>query len=128
MCAENLASHPPLLFQGDDSRLWLADHLGSHARHPLPRGAGVLETAIAGLRELPLNLVVTSGPGTDPARFGAQPSHTLLLPQCRLVVSHGGAGIMFSALAHGLPQLILPQVQTSSATQPPASPLGPHSR
>ncbi|HVE95507.1 MAG TPA: nucleotide disphospho-sugar-binding domain-containing protein [Pseudonocardiaceae bacterium] len=36
-------------------------------------------------------------------------SHSLLLPRCRLVVSHGGAGIMFSALAHGLPQLILPQ-------------------
>jgi UDP:flavonoid glycosyltransferase YjiC (YdhE family) len=79
---------------------------------------GVLETAIAGLRELPLNLVVTTGPGTDPARFGPQPphvlvapyiSHSLLLPRCRLVVSHGGAGIMFSALAHGLPQLILPQ-------------------
>jgi UDP:flavonoid glycosyltransferase YjiC (YdhE family) len=79
---------------------------------------GVLETAIAGLRELPMNVVVTSGPDTDPVRFGAQPSHvliepyiphTLLLPQCRLVVSHGGAGIMLSALAHGLPQLILPQ-------------------
>jgi UDP:flavonoid glycosyltransferase YjiC (YdhE family) len=80
--------------------------------------AGVLETAIAGLRELSLNLVVTSGPGTDPARFGSQPPHvliepyiphTLLLPRCRIVVSHGGAGIMLGALAHGLPQLILPQ-------------------
>lgn len=79
---------------------------------------GVLETAIAGLRELPLNLVVTTGPGTDPALFGPQPPnvllepyipHTLLLPLCDLVVSHGGAGIMLGALAHGLPQLILPQ-------------------
>lgn len=79
---------------------------------------GVLETAIAGLRKLPLNLVVTSGPGSDPARFGNQPPHvliepyiphSLLLPHCRLVVAHGGAGIMLSALAHGLPQLILPQ-------------------
>lgn len=79
---------------------------------------GVFETAIAGLRELPFNLVVTTGPGADPARFGPQPPHvlvepylphTLLLPRCRLVVSHGGAGIMFGALAHGLPQLILPQ-------------------
>lgn len=43
---------------------------------------GVLETetAIAGLRELPLNLVVTSGPGTDPARFGPQPPHVLIEP------------------------------------------------
>jgi UDP:flavonoid glycosyltransferase YjiC (YdhE family) len=80
--------------------------------------AGALETALAGLRELPANLVVTSGPGTDPARFGPQPAHvliapylphTLLLPRCALVVSHGGAGILFGALAHGLPQLVLPQ-------------------
>jgi UDP:flavonoid glycosyltransferase YjiC (YdhE family) len=79
---------------------------------------GVLETAIAGLRELPLNLVVTSGPGTNPAQFGAQPPHvliepyiphSLLLPHCHLVISHGGAGIMLSALGHALPQLILPQ-------------------
>ncbi|MBV8996831.1 MAG: hypothetical protein JO287_24700 [Pseudonocardiales bacterium] len=79
---------------------------------------GVLETAIAGLHELPMNLVVTSGPGTDATQFGPQPPHvliepyiphTLLLPRCHLVVSHGGAGIMLSALAHGLPQLILPQ-------------------
>lgn len=79
---------------------------------------GVMEKAIAGLRELPLNLVVTTGPGTDPARFGPQPPHlllapyiphTLLLPRCDMVVSHGGAGIMLCALAHGLPQLILPQ-------------------
>jgi UDP:flavonoid glycosyltransferase YjiC (YdhE family) len=35
--------------------------------------------------------------------------HTVLLPRCSLVVSHGGAGIMLGALAHGLPQLILPQ-------------------
>ncbi len=79
---------------------------------------GVLETAIAGLREFPLNLVVTTGPGTDPARLGRQPRHvllepylphTLLLPRCSLVVSHGGAGTMLGALAHGVPQLILPQ-------------------
>lgn len=83
--------------------------------HKMP---GVLETAIAGLRELPFNLVVTSGPAADPARLGPQPPHVLvepyiphalLLPHCRLVVSHGGAGIMLNTLAHGLPQLILPQ-------------------
>ena len=82
------------------------------------RAPGVLETAIAGLRDLPLNLVVTCGPGVNPAGFGAQPDHVLiadylphalLLPRCRLVVSQGGAGIMLGALAHDLPQLMLPQ-------------------
>lgn len=79
---------------------------------------GVIETAIAGLRDLPLNLVVTCGPGVPPARFGPQPAHVLiapylphalLLPRCRLVVSQGGAGIALGALSHGLPQLMLPQ-------------------
>jgi UDP:flavonoid glycosyltransferase YjiC (YdhE family) len=78
----------------------------------------VLAAAIAGLRDLPVNLVVTTGPGVDPDRFAPQPPHVLvtsyvphalLLPRCRLVVSQGGAGILFGALAHGLPQLVLPQ-------------------
>ncbi|MGE3286261.1 MAG: glycosyltransferase [Pseudonocardia sp.] len=78
----------------------------------------VLEAAVAGLRDLPFNLVVTTGPGTDPTAFGPQPPHVLvapylphalLLPRCSLVVAHGGAGIMLGALAHGLPQLMLPQ-------------------
>jgi UDP:flavonoid glycosyltransferase YjiC (YdhE family) len=84
-----------------------------HQRRP-----GVLETAIAGLRELPVNLVVTVGPDVAPDRFGSQPPHVLierylphalLLPRCDLVVSQGGAGILLGALAHGLPQLVLPQ-------------------
>ncbi len=79
---------------------------------------GVLDAAITGLRELPANLVVTAGPGADPDRFGEQPEHvvieqylphSLLLPRCDLVVSQGGSGIMFGALANGLPQLVLPQ-------------------
>jgi UDP:flavonoid glycosyltransferase YjiC (YdhE family) len=78
----------------------------------------VLASAIASLRRLPVNLVVTVGPNVDPARHGSQPEHVrveryvphdLLLPRCDLVVSQGGAGIMFGALSHGLPQLIIPQ-------------------
>ena len=78
----------------------------------------VLERAIAGLRPLPFNLIVTAGPDLDPARLGPQPPHVLvarylphalLLPRCSLVVSQAGAGVMFGALSHGLPQLLLPQ-------------------
>jgi UDP:flavonoid glycosyltransferase YjiC (YdhE family) len=84
-----------------------------HQRRP-----GVLEAAIAGLRGIGANLVVTVGPGVDPARFGPQPPHVLvagylphalLLPRCDLVVSQGGAGILLGGLAHGLAQLVLPQ-------------------
>lgn len=78
----------------------------------------VFHACLAGLRELPVNVVVTVGPDADPARLGPQPPtvviepyipQALLLPRCRLVISHGGAGTMLGALAHGLPQLMLPQ-------------------
>ena len=79
---------------------------------------GVLEAAVAGLRELPVNLVVTVGPQGDPARLGPQPAHVLverylahelLLPTCDLLVDHAGAGILLAGFRHGLPQLLLPQ-------------------
>ena len=79
---------------------------------------GVLEAAVAGLREVPVNLVVTVGPQGDPARFGPQPPHVrveryvpheLLLPVCDLLVDHAGAGILLAGFRHGLPQLLLPQ-------------------
>lgn len=81
------------------------------------RSPGVFEAALAGLRKLPVNVVVTTGPDADPARLGPQPPNVviepyipqaLLLSQCRLVMSHGGSGTMFGALSYGLPQLFLP--------------------
>ena len=77
-----------------------------------------LQQAIDGLGSLGANLVVTIGPNEDPSRFGPQPAHvciepylahTLLLPRCDLVVSHGGAGTMLGALSQGIAQLIIPQ-------------------
>jgi UDP:flavonoid glycosyltransferase YjiC (YdhE family) len=79
---------------------------------------GVLEAAVAGMRELQANLVVTVGPHGDPARFGPQPPHVvieryvpheLLLPVCDVLVDHAGAGILLAGFRHGLPQLLLPQ-------------------
>jgi UDP:flavonoid glycosyltransferase YjiC (YdhE family) len=79
---------------------------------------GLLATAVAGLRERPLSLVVTVGPANDPAALGPQPenvrveryvAHDLLLPRCAAVVSHGGAGTMLAALGCGLPVLTIPQ-------------------
>ena len=72
---------------------------------------------LAGLRELPINLVVTVGREIDPHEFGPQPAnvhierhipHALLLPRCDLVISHGGSGTVIGALAHGLPSVVLP--------------------
>lgn len=78
----------------------------------------VFHTVLAGLRDLPVNVVVTVGPGQDPAGLGPQPPnvlvtdfvpHALLLPRCAGLITQGGAGTILAALCHGLPHLILPQ-------------------
>jgi len=79
---------------------------------------GVLEAAVKGLREEPLNVIVTVGPNRDPNELGPQPANvhveryvpqSLMLPHCDVVVAHGGSGTTLAALAHGLPLLLLPQ-------------------
>ena len=78
----------------------------------------VFRAVIDGCLRHPVNLVVTTGPGFEVAQLGALPPtvHTApylpqaaVLPHCRAVVSHAGAGTMLGALCHGLPQLCLPQ-------------------
>jgi UDP:flavonoid glycosyltransferase YjiC (YdhE family) len=78
----------------------------------------VFDTVLRGLATLPVNVLVTVGPGTDPRRLGPQPPHVLvadwaphalLLPWCDALITQGGAGTIVAALCHGLPHLILPQ-------------------
>ncbi len=78
----------------------------------------VFRAVIEGCTRWPVNLVVTTGPGFDPDVLGPLPPAVLtapflpqaaVLPHCRAVVSHAGAGTMLGALCHGLPQLCLPQ-------------------
>ncbi len=75
----------------------------------------VASAALAGLRA---RIVITVGhdgnlhllsplpPNVHVERFIAQAD---LLPHCDLVVSHGGSGTLLASLAHGLPQMVLPQ-------------------
>ena len=74
--------------------------------------------AVDALAGEPIELVVTVGGNQDPAALGPQPANVRveqfipqadLLPRCSTIVHHGGAGTTFGALAHGLPQVILPQ-------------------
>ncbi len=73
---------------------------------------------LAGLAELPVDVVVTVGRDQDPTALGPVPANArverfipqgTLLPTCSAVVHHGGAGTTFGALAHGLPQVVVPQ-------------------
>jgi UDP:flavonoid glycosyltransferase YjiC (YdhE family) len=72
---------------------------------------------LAGLRGLPINLLVTVGREIDPATLGPQPANVRIerfvaqaavLPHVDLVISHGGSGSVLGALAHGRPMVVLP--------------------
>jgi UDP:flavonoid glycosyltransferase YjiC (YdhE family) len=72
---------------------------------------------LAGLRDLPVNVVVTVGRQIDPAEFGPQPDNVQIeryiaqasiLPYCDVSISHGGSGSVIGALAHGLPMVLIP--------------------
>ncbi|MFL5757954.1 MAG: glycosyltransferase, partial [Chloroflexota bacterium] len=71
---------------------------------------------VTGLRELPINVVVTVGNEVDPAELGPQPANVhierfipqaFVLPRCDLVLSHGGSGSVIGALIHGVPMVLI---------------------
>ena len=79
----------------------------------------VLRTIINGLRDLPVNLIVTLGRDKDPADFGPQPVNvqieryipqSLLLRACDLMVMHGGSNSLLAALDTGLPMVVVPLI------------------
>jgi UDP:flavonoid glycosyltransferase YjiC (YdhE family) len=78
----------------------------------------VFVEVLRGLASEPVRVVVTVGADRDPAslhgiaanaRVERYLDHSELLPTCSAVVHHGGSGTMFGALAHGLPQVVIPQ-------------------
>jgi UDP:flavonoid glycosyltransferase YjiC (YdhE family) len=78
---------------------------------------GAFETVLEALRGVRDPIVVTVGPDVDPARLGAQRDNVVveqfipqgaLLPRCRAVIAHAGAGTTLGALAAGLPMVLLP--------------------
>jgi MGT family glycosyltransferase len=82
------------------------------------RNVGVFSQILQWLSNEPGNVVVTIGHDNDPASLGPQPRNvhierfldqSLILPHTDVVITHGGAGSVLGALAHGLPMLIVPQ-------------------
>ncbi len=78
---------------------------------------GAFAMVLAGLHELDVNVIATTGRSLDPASLGPQPAHIrlaefipqrLLLPHCDAVVAHGGYGSLMGALQHGLPVVSVP--------------------
>lgn len=82
------------------------------------RNVAFFRAVLDALATEPLDVVVTVGSNNDPAELDPIPENIvverylpqeLLLPRCAAVVHHAGSGTMFGALAHGLPQLAIPQ-------------------
>jgi UDP:flavonoid glycosyltransferase YjiC (YdhE family) len=78
---------------------------------------GLASSILAALRDEPINLILTVGPGVDPVELDEQPPHvhveryvpqSHILPFCDLVVCHGGFGTVLTALDAGLPLVIVP--------------------
>lgn len=78
----------------------------------------LLDALVRDLASLDARVLVTVGPHADPDAFGSHPANvrieryvpqSRLLPECAVVVSHGGSGTVVATLDHGLPQLCLPQ-------------------
>ncbi|GAC1362032.1 MAG: glycosyltransferase [Actinomycetota bacterium] len=78
---------------------------------------GVFEAIIEALGGQDLTVVITTGPGKDPATLGELPDNVVALPytpqstilcHADIVVTHGGFNSMMGALAFGRPQVVLP--------------------
>jgi UDP:flavonoid glycosyltransferase YjiC (YdhE family) len=87
--------------------------LGTVMGHPALFGA-----VIAALAELDVRVLVATGPSVEVAALGEVPANVVVQPwvpqvpqvlaRAAAVVHHGGSGTTLSALAAGVPQLVLP--------------------
>jgi UDP:flavonoid glycosyltransferase YjiC (YdhE family) len=81
------------------------------------RDPAIFSSILAGVGGENVNVIVTIGPGADPAALGPQPENihierfipqSLLLPRCDIAVNQGGTAIL-DILGHGRPLLVLPR-------------------
>jgi UDP:flavonoid glycosyltransferase YjiC (YdhE family) len=81
------------------------------------RTPGLFEAILEGLREEPVNLILTIGRDRSADDFGLQPDNvhiecyipqSLLLPHCDLVITHAGFSTVAATLSHGLPMVVIP--------------------
>jgi MGT family glycosyltransferase len=80
------------------------------------RQEGLLQRIADALGQLPVQGLVTTGPAVDPALVAASPNvtvtrwvrHADVLPDCSVIITHGGHGTVMKALAAGVPLLVVP--------------------
>jgi hypothetical protein len=123
---------------------WLASWVTEQGERPIVYAtlgtvfggnARALRAILDGLAGEDVAVLMTLGPSGDPDALGSPPPNARLeryvpqesvLPHAAAVVSHAGAGTTLGALAHGLPQILLPQGadQFINATRLQAAGLG----
>ena len=78
---------------------------------------GVLEAIIAAVADQPYDVLLTTGSDRDPATLGPLPTNvraeryvpqSMVLPQCRAAITHGGFNTCLAAFTHGVPLYVLP--------------------
>jgi UDP:flavonoid glycosyltransferase YjiC (YdhE family) len=78
----------------------------------------IFRAVLTGLADEPVDVIVTVGSTQDPRALEPVPANArverfipqaTLLPRCAAVVHHAGSGTMLGSLAHGLPQVVIPQ-------------------
>jgi MGT family glycosyltransferase len=81
------------------------------------RTPGVFATILEALQGEAMNVILTVGRDQDPAQFGPQPDnvrieryipHSLLLPACDAVITHGGFSSVIACLNAGVPMVFVP--------------------
>ena len=80
------------------------------------RQEGLLQRVADALGQLPVQGLITTGPAVDPALIAAPPNvtvtrwvrHADVLPECSVVITHGGHGTVMKALTAGVPLLVVP--------------------
>ncbi|MEQ1735093.1 MAG: glycosyltransferase [Rhodoglobus sp.] len=80
----------------------------------------VIQTILDSLADLPVSVVVTTGPAVSPAALVSPANaevhefvpHAELMPRASLLVGHGGHATTMVALAHGVPMIVLPMSPT----------------
>lgn len=103
---------PPLL--ATKGPPWL---LLSLSTSPQQDDQRILEQAALALADMECRVLVTLASAGSPIKATALPAnffvhgyvpHSIVLPHCRLAISHGGHGLVLKAICHGVQQLLVP--------------------
>jgi UDP:flavonoid glycosyltransferase YjiC (YdhE family) len=106
---------PALVMDRDPGRPLVYLTLGTSGAFAQP---GVLQQMIDALSGIPADALVSSGPAVPADALGVLPDNVTvvdwvpqadLMPHVDVAVHHAGSGTLFAALAHGVPQVLLPQ-------------------